>query len=103
MPKRYVPVSRSNTNYERRRFVGLSDVRAEMSTLYWQCKAGKVDKGIAPSLVKLLDLIAHYMAETEAEIQAQGLRRQIEEARNDLLARGVHVPAMIDITPDKAG
>jgi hypothetical protein len=101
MPKRYEPVVRKN--FERRNFTSLSDVRHEMSALYWQCKAGKVDKGIAPSLVKLLDLIAHYMAETEAEIQAQGLRRQIEEARNDLLARGVHVPPMIDITPDKTG
>jgi hypothetical protein len=99
MPKRYEPVKIGN--FQRRHFTGLSDVRREMSTLYWQCKAGKVDKGIAPSLVKLLDLIAHYMAETEAEIQAQGLRRQIEEARNDLLERGIDVPRMIDITPDK--
>jgi hypothetical protein len=100
MPKRYEPVAEGNR--VQRQFHSLSDVRREMITLYWQCKAGRIDKGIAPSLVKLLDLIAHYMAETEAEIQAQGLRRQIEEARNDLLARGVHVPAMIDITPDKA-
>jgi hypothetical protein len=100
MPKRYVPASHANR--DSRQFHSVSDVRREMITLYWQCKAGKIDKGIAPSLVKLLDLIGHSLIETEAEIQAQGLRRQIEEARNDLLARGVHVPAMIDITPDKA-
>jgi hypothetical protein len=101
MPKRYVPVTRGTVDH--RQFASLSDVRREMVTLYWQAKYGKIDKGIAPSLVKLLDLIAHYMVETEAEVQAQQLRRQIEEARNDLLARGVHVPPMIDITPDKAG
>jgi hypothetical protein len=71
-----------------------------MITLYWQCKEGKIDKGIAPSLVKLLDLIGHYMVETEVEVQAQQLRRQIEEARQELLSRGIDVPRMIDITPD---
>jgi hypothetical protein len=58
-------------------------------------------KGIAPSLVKLLDLIAHYMVETEAEVQAQRLREQIEQARQELLARGVPVPAIIDVVPDR--
>ena len=88
--------------FERRQFYNLSDVRREMVLLYWQCKAGKIDKGIAPSLVKLLDLIAHYMVETEAEVQANRLREQIEAARQDLIARGVPVPAMIDITPERA-
>ena len=101
MPRGRSAVSRNN--HPHRAFFGLADVRREMVTLYWQAKAGKIDPKIAPSLVKLLDLIAHYMVETEAEVQAQQLRRQIEEARNDLLARGVHVPAMIDITPDKEG
>src|SRR6187399_1553665 len=86
--------------FERRQFHNLSDVRREMVTLYWQVKAGKVDKGVAPSLVKLLDLIAHYMAETEAEVQARELRQQIEAVRDDLLARGISVPT-IDMTPDK--
>ena len=99
MPRRHTPsVAR---NLDRRQFHSISDVKREMITLYWQCKAGKIDKGIAPSLVKLLDLIAHYMVETEAEVQAHGLRRQIEEARQELLARGIDVPRMIDITPEQ--
>ena len=99
MPRRYVPISHNNR--EHRRFVSLSDVRAEMSALYWQCKAGKIDKGLAPSLVKLLDLIAHYMVETEAEIQAKRLREQIEAVRQELLARGVPVPTIIDVVPER--
>src|SRR6188474_601790 len=86
---------------ERRQFHSLSDVRREMISLYWQCKAGKIDPKIAPSLVKLLDLIAHYMCETEIEIQAQRLREQIEQARQELLARGVPVPPVIDVVPDR--
>ena len=87
--------------FERRQFHNLSDVRREMVTLYWQVKSGRVDNRIAPSLVKLLDLIAHYMVETEAEVQAQRLREQIESARQELLARGVSVPPVIDVVPDR--
>ena len=29
--------------FERRQFHNLSDVRREMITLFWQCKAGKID------------------------------------------------------------
>jgi hypothetical protein len=86
-------------SFEKRQFHSLSDVRREMITLFWQCKVGKIDPKIAPSLVKLLDLIAHYMCETEVEIQAQRLREQIEQARQELLARGVPVPAIIDAVP----
>ena len=88
-------------SFEKRQFHNLGDVRREMSTLFWQCKAGKIDPKIAPSLVKLLDLIAHYMCETEAEVQAQRLREQIESARQELLARGVPVPPVIDVLPDR--
>jgi hypothetical protein len=84
--------------FERRQFHNLGDVRREMVTLYWQAKSGRVDSRIAPSLVRLLDLIAHYMV--EAEVQAQRLRLQIETVRNELIARGISVPT-IDITPDK--
>ena len=86
--------------FERRQFHNLSDVRREMVTLYWQAKSGRVDSRIAPSLVRLLDLIAHYMVETEAEVQAQRLHQQIETARNELIARGISVPT-IDMAPDK--
>ena len=86
--------------FERRQFHNLSDVRREMVTLYWQAKSGRVDSRIAPSLVRLLDLIAHYMVETEAEVQAQRLHQQIETVRNELIARGISVPT-IDMTPDK--
>ena len=86
--------------FERRQFHSLSDVRREMVTLYWQAKSGRVDSRIAPSLVRLLDLIAHYMVETEAEVQAQQLRKQIEAVRADLISRGISVPT-IDMTPDK--
>ena len=86
--------------FERRQFHNLSDVRREMVTLYWQVKSGNVDPKIAPSLVKLLDLIAHYMCETEAEVQAQRLHQQIETVRNELIARGISVPA-IDLAPEK--
>ena len=99
MGRRRLPIPASN--HERRQFHSVSDVRRETSALYWQCKAGKVNKGIAPSLVNLLDMIAHYMSETEAEVQAQRLREQIEEARNDLLARGVSVPAIIEAVPER--
>jgi hypothetical protein len=87
--------------FERRQFHNLGDVRREMVTLYWQAKSGRVDSRIAPSLVKLLDLIAHYMVETEAEVQAQRLREQIESARQELLARGVPVPPVIDVVPGR--
>ena len=87
--------------FERRQFHNLSDVRREMVTLYWQAKSGRVDSRIAPSLVRLLDLIAHYMVETEAEVQAQRLREQIEAVRDDLLARGISVPTIIDMTSEK--
>ena len=53
-----------------------------------------------PSLVRLLDLIAHYMVETEAEVQAQRLREQIETVRNELIARGISVPT-VDLAPEK--
>jgi len=86
--------------FERRQFHNLSDVRRELSSLYWQVKLGNVDPKIAPSLVKLLDLIAHYMCETEAEVQARELHQQIETVRNELIARGISVPT-IDMTPDK--
>jgi len=87
--------------FERRQFHNLSDVRREMSTLYWQAKTGRIEKGLLPGLVRLLDLIAHYMVETEAEVQAQRLREQIEQARQELLARGVPVPPVIDVVPDR--
>ena len=87
--------------FERRQFHNLSDVRREMVTLYWQVKSGRVDSRIAPSLVRLLDLIAHYMLETEAEVQAQQLRKQIEAVRADLISRGISVPTIIDMTSEK--
>jgi hypothetical protein len=87
-------------SFEKRQFHNLSDVRREMVTLYWQAKSGRVDSRIAPSLVRLLDLIAHYMVETEAEVQARELHKQIEAVRDDLLARGISVPT-IDMTSDK--
>jgi hypothetical protein len=87
-------------SFEKRQFHNLSDVRREMVTLYWQAKSGRVDSRIAPSVVRLLDLIAHYMVETEAEAQARGLHQQIETVRNELIARGISVPT-IDMTPDK--
>src|SRR5215204_2162637 len=87
-------------SFEKRQFHSLSDVRREMVTLYWQAKSGRVDSRIAPSLVRLLDLIAHYMVETEAEVQAQRMHQQIETVRNELIARGISVPT-IDMTPDK--
>ena len=87
--------------FERRQFHNLSDVRREMVTLYWQAKSGSVDSRIAPSLVRLLDLIAHYMVETEAEVQAQRLREQIEAVRADLISRGISVPTIIDMTSEK--
>jgi hypothetical protein len=88
-------------SFEKRQFHNLGDVRREMVSLYWQAKSGRVDSRIAPSLVRLLDLIAHYMVETEAEVQAQRLREQIESARQELLARGVSVPPVIDVVPDR--
>jgi hypothetical protein len=88
-------------SFEKRQFHNLSDVRREMVTLYWQAKSGRVDSRIAPSLVRLLDLIAHYMVETEAEVQAQRLREQIESARQELLTRGISVPPVIDVVPDR--
>jgi hypothetical protein len=88
-------------SFEKRQFHNLGDVRREMVTLYWQAKSGRVDTRIAPSLVRLLDLIAHYMVETEAEVQAQRLREQIESARQELLARGVSVPPVIAVVPDR--
>jgi hypothetical protein len=88
-------------SFEKRQFHNLSDVRGEMVTLYWQAKSGRVDSRIAPSLVRLLELIAHYMVETEAEVQAQRLREQIERARQELLARGVSVPPVIDVVPGR--
>ena len=88
-------------SFEKRQFHNLGDVRREMVSLYWQAKSGRVDSRIAPSLVRLLDLIAHYMVETEAEVQAQRLREQIEQARQELLARGVPVPPVIDVVPDR--
>jgi hypothetical protein len=87
-------------SFEKRQFHNLGDVRREMVSLYWQAKSGRVDSRIAPSLVRLLDLIAHYMVETEAEVQAQRLHQQIETVRNELIARGISVPT-IDMTPDK--
>jgi hypothetical protein len=87
-------------SFEKRQFHNLSDVRREMVTLYWQAKSGRVDSRIAPSLVRLLDLIAHYMVETEAEVQARELHQQIETVRNELIARGISVPT-IDMTPDQ--
>ena len=72
-----------------------------MVRLYWQAKEGRVDKAIVPALAKLLDLIAHYMVETEAEIQAKQLREQIEAVRQELLARGVSVPTIIDVVPER--
>jgi hypothetical protein len=72
-----------------------------MVALYWQVKMGRVDNRIAPSLVRLLDLIAHYMVETEAEVQAQRLHQQIETVRNELIARGISVPPVIDIVPER--
>ena len=89
------------STFERRQFHNLSDVRREMVTLYWQAKSGRVDSRIAPSLVRLLDLIAHYMVETEAEVQAQRLREQIEAVRADLISRGISVPTIIDMTSEK--
>jgi hypothetical protein len=88
-------------SFEKRQFHNLSDVRREMVALYWQVKMGRVDSRTAPSLVRLLDLIAHYMVETEAEMQAQRLREQIESARQELLARGVSVPPVIDVVPGR--
>jgi hypothetical protein len=88
-------------SFEKRQFHNLSDVRREMVTLYWQAKSGRVDSRIAPSLVRLLDLIAHYMVETEAEVQAQRLREQIEAVRADLISRGISVPTIIDMTSEK--
>ena len=88
-------------SFEKRQFHNLSDVRREMVTLYWQAKSGRIDSRIAPSLVRLLDLIAHYMVETEAEVQAQKLREQIEAVRADLISRGISVPTIIDMTSEK--
>jgi hypothetical protein len=88
-------------SFEKRQFHSLGDVRREMIALYWQVKMSRVDSRIAPSLDKLLDLIANYMCETEIEIQAQRLREQIEQARQELLARGVPVPPVIDVVPDR--
>ena len=88
-------------SFEKRQFHSLGDVRREMVSLYWQAKSSRADSRIAPSLVRLLDLIAHYMVETEAEVQAQRLREQIESARQELLARGVPVPPVIDVVPDR--
>lgn len=99
MAKRYQPVAIGA--WDKRQFHSLSDVRREMVMLYWQCKFGKIDKGMAPSLVKLLDLIAHYMVETEAEIQAKRLREQIEAVRQELIERGVPLPQIIDMTPER--
>ena len=87
-------------SFEKRQFHNLGDVRREIVTLYWQVKMGKVATRIAPSLVRLLDLIAHYMVETEAEVQAQRLHQQIETVRNELIARGISVPT-IDMMPNK--
>jgi hypothetical protein len=87
--------------FERRQFHNLSDVRREMVTLYWQVKAGKVDKGLAPSLVRLLDLIADYMVETEAERQARGLGQKIEELRQEMDARGIGLPPLIGVMPER--
>lgn len=101
MPKRYQPVAQGA--FERRQFHSLSDVRREMVQLYWQAKSGKIDKGVLPGLVKLLDLIGHYMVETEAEIQAQQLRQQIEQVRQELISKGVAVPAIIDMTAERVG
>jgi hypothetical protein len=84
-----------------RQFHNLSDVRREMVTLYWQCKSGKIDKGIAPSLVKLLDLIGHYMVETEAERQARELGQKIEELRQEMDARGIGLPPLINALPER--
>jgi hypothetical protein len=89
------------SSLDRRQFHHLGDVRREMVRLYWQAKEGRVDKGLVPALAKLLDMIGHYMVETEAEIRANQLVEQIEAARQDLIARGVAVPEMIDITPEK--
>ena len=87
--------------FERRQFHSLSDVRREMVTLYWQANEKRIDKRYLPSLVNLLDMIANYMVETEAEVQAKNLREQIEAARQELLARGVPVPPVIGIVPDR--
>ena len=87
-------------SFEKRQFHNLGDVRREMVTLYWQAKSGRVDSRIAPSLVRLLDLIAHYMVETEAEVQARELHQQIEAVRNELIARGISV-LTIDMMPNK--
>jgi hypothetical protein len=87
--------------FERRQFHSLSDVRREMVTLYWQAKAGKIDKGIAPSLVKLLDMIAHFMVETDAERAERELREKIEELRQQMIAHGIDVPPVIDAVPER--
>ena len=99
MARRYQPVIYGSA--DQRQFHSLTDVRKEMVALYWQIKHGKVDKGAGPTLAKLLDMIAHYMVETEAEIQAKRLREQIEEARQELLARGISVPTIIDVVPER--
>ena len=91
--KRQVDLS-EHSNRARRRFASVSDVRREMVALYWQLKENKLDiaPGTAASMVKLLDLIAKAMMESEAEIKARALEAKMLELAALLGEQGKDIP-----------
>ena len=83
-----------HSNRGRRRFVSVSDVRREMVALYWQLKEGRLDvaPGTAASMVRLLDLIARAMMESEVEIRARELEAKMLELAALLGEQGKEIP-----------
>ena len=83
-----------HSNRARRQFASVSDVRREMVALYWQLKENKLDiaPGTAASMVRLLDLIARAMMESEVEVRARELEGKMAELGALLHEQGRDVP-----------
>ena len=81
-------------NRERRQFNNVSNIRQEMVQLYWQLKEGRctLSPGIVSNMVKLLDLIADLMMQTEAELRAAELEGKMAELAVLLAEQGRDVP-----------
>jgi hypothetical protein len=78
----------------RRQFTSVGDLRREMTALYWQLKEGRLDvaPGTAASMVRLLDLIAKAMMESEVEVRARELEGKLLELAGLLGEQGKEIP-----------
>jgi hypothetical protein len=78
----------------RRQFTSVGDVRREMVALYWQLKGNKLDiaPGTAASMVRLLDLIARAMMESEVEVRAREIEAKMLELAALLGEQGKEIP-----------